>query len=183
VLYPFQLRNLLLWLAVEELYEPLWSELILDEVRRNLRAKSGLSATQLEHLESQLRRAFPESCGSEFGGAEKNVRLPHEGDRHVLALAAHYEADVILTWNTKDFPETVLSTFGLERTRPPGFLDSLVKKDPDRVLKAAEAHRTSLIRDPLSPLAYLHALETRAGLKRFARHLEKLGFAERMPGR
>lgn len=183
VLYPFQLRNLLLWLAVEGLYEPLWSELILGEVRRNLCAEAGLSVTQLEHLESQLRRAFPEACGSDFRGAEKDVGLPDEGDRHVLALAVHYEADVIVTWNTKHFPETVLSTFGLERTRPPTFLDWLWTADPDRVLKAAEAHRTSLVRDPLTPPAYLDALRIRAGLRRFAQRLEKAGFAESAPGR
>ena len=33
------------------------------------------------------------------------MQLPDEGDRHVLALAVHYEADVIVTWNSKDFPK------------------------------------------------------------------------------
>lgn len=136
---------------------------------------------QLEHLESQLRRAFPEAFGSDFRGAGQDVGLPDEGDRHVLALAVHYEADVIVTWNTKHFPETVLSTFGLEPTRPPTFLDWLWTADPDGVLKAAEAHRTSLVRDPLTPPAYLDALRIRAGLRRFAQRLEKAGFAE--PGR
>ena len=73
VLYPFQLRNLLLWLAEEGLYEPLWSEPILVEVRRSLRRQAKLEETQLDHLESQMRRAFPEAWGSGFQGADQGM--------------------------------------------------------------------------------------------------------------
>ena len=183
VLYPFQLRNLLLWLAQEGLYEPLWSELILDEVQRNLRSKAKLTEAQLDHLESQMRQAFPEACGSHFHGAEEEVQLPDEDDRHVLALAVHYEADVIVTWNSKHFPKALLTGFGLEPMRPPSFLDRLWAMDRERVLRAAEAHRTSLVRDPLAPAAYLGALRTRAGLRRLAQRLESAGFLESAPGR
>lgn len=171
VLYPFQLRNLLLWLAQEGLYEPLWSELILDEVQRSLRGRAELTEAQLDHLESQMRRAFPEACGSGFHGADQEVQLPDEGDRHVLALSVHYEADVIVTWNTKHFPKAVLADSGLEPIRPPSFLDRLWAMDQERVVRAAEAHRTSLVRDPLAPAAYLGALRTRAGLRRLAQRL------------
>jgi len=183
VLYPFQLRNLLLWLAQEGLYEPLWSELILDEVQRNLLSKAKLTEAQLDHLESQMRQAFPEACGSHFHGADQGVQLPDEGDRHVVALAVHYEADVIVTWNSKDFPKAVLASLGLEPIRPPSFVDRLWAMDQERVLRAAEAHRTSLVRDPLTPAAYLSALRTPAGLLRLAQRLESAGFLESAPGR
>ena len=183
VLYPFQLRNLLLWLAQAGLYEPLWSELILDEVRRNLRVNANLTEEQLDHLDSQMHQAFPEACGSRFQGAEQDVQVPDEGDRHVLALAVHYEADVIVTWNTKHFPKALPASFGLEAIRPPSFLDRLWAADPERVVGAAEAHRTSLVRDPLAPVAYLDALRTRAGLRRLAQRLESAGFLESAPGR
>lgn len=183
VLYPFQLRNLLLWLAAEGLYQPLWSESILEEVDRNLRANTRLSEEQLEHLATQMQQAFPDARGFDFDDAAPVVQLPDEGDRHVLALAVHYEADVIVTWNTKDFPESLLMGFGLERKRPPSFLEQLWAEDREGVLRAAEAHRTSLLRDPLTPSAYLEALRTRAQLRRFAQRLESSGFLESAPGR
>ena len=34
VLYPFQLRNFLLHAAVEDLFDPLWSDEIVDEFSR-----------------------------------------------------------------------------------------------------------------------------------------------------
>jgi hypothetical protein len=50
VLFPFQLRNLLLHLAVDGLFEPLWSEQIVDECVRNLRSNAGLTDEQCAHL-------------------------------------------------------------------------------------------------------------------------------------
>ena len=158
-------------------------ELILDEVQRNLRSKAKLTEAQLDHLESHMRQAFPEACGSHCHGAEEEVQLPDEDDRHVLALAVHYEADVLVTWNSKHFPKALLTGFGLEPMRPPSFLDRLWAMDRERVLRAAEAHRTSLVRDPLAPAAYLGALRTRAGLRRLAQRLESAGFLESAPGR
>ena len=63
------------------------------------------------------------------------------------------------------------------------FLDRLWAMDRERVLRAAEAHRTSLVRDPLAPAAYWGALRTRAGLRRLAQRLESAGFLESAPGR
>jgi len=157
--------------------------LILDEVQRNLLSKAKLTEAQLDHLESQMRQAFPEACGSHFHGADQGVQLPDEGDRHVVALAVHYEADVIVTWNSKDFPRAVLASLGLEPIRPPSFVDRLWAMDQERVLRAAEAQRTSLVRDPLTPAAYLSALRTPAGLLRLAQRLESAGFLESAPGR
>ncbi len=63
VLFPFQLRNLLLHLAVDGLFEPLWSERIVDECVRNLRSKAGLADPQCAHLVGQMRIAVPEAWG------------------------------------------------------------------------------------------------------------------------
>lgn len=48
VLVPYQLADLLLRLADAELYEPLWSEAILDEVQRNLVTTFGVPSEK-EH--------------------------------------------------------------------------------------------------------------------------------------
>src|SRR3954452_20728527 len=45
-LFPFQLRNLLLHLAAERRFEPLWSDEIVSEFLRALRRDAGLAESQ-----------------------------------------------------------------------------------------------------------------------------------------
>ena len=97
VLFPFQLRNLLLHLAAEEQFLPLWSDEIVTEFVRGLQRDAGLSKTQCEHLVRQMRAHFPEAWGERYAGAADGMPLPDEGDRHVVALAVHYEADFLVT--------------------------------------------------------------------------------------
>jgi hypothetical protein len=65
VLYPLPLRDTLLRVAETGLYEPRWSERILDEVRRNLIAKRGATDTQADGLLDAMRRAFDTAAVSE----------------------------------------------------------------------------------------------------------------------
>jgi hypothetical protein len=181
VLYPFQLRNLLLHLAVDGLFEPLWSEQIVDECVRNLRSNAGLTDGQCAHLVGQMRVAFPEAWGTGYEGAADGLVLPDEGDRHVMALAAHHEAEFIITRNAKHFPPDLLRPLGIRPLDPDAFVGRLWRRDRQAVLAAAERHRQSLRRAPLTPERYLDSLHTHAGLPRAARRLAAAGFAAMMP--
>ncbi len=66
VLFPFQVRNLLLHLAVFDAYTPLWSETIFEECRRNLIATGRCSRAQAIRLEKQMRQHFPDGWGEGF---------------------------------------------------------------------------------------------------------------------
>ncbi|HEX2208096.1 MAG TPA: PIN domain-containing protein [Longimicrobium sp.] len=176
VLYPFQLRNLLLHLAVDGLFEPLWSDQIIEECMRNLRSTAGLSEAQCAHLLGQMRGAFPEAWGTGYEGAADGLHVPDEGDRHVIALAIHHEAEVIITRNGRHFPEAQLREVGVRPMEPDQFVARLLKRNRARVLDAAERHRLSLRRAPLTPERYLESLRTHAGLPRTARKLAEAGF-------
>ena len=179
VLYPFQLRNLLLHLAVEGLYRPLWSNEILAEVDRALRRDAGLTDEQCAHLFGQMRKAFPDALGSGYEGAADELDLPDEGDRHVIALAAHFEADVIVTANLKHFPAVVLQPMDVEAVAPDAYCAELAASEPAAVLRAAERHRASLKSRPLRQDEYLDSLADKAGLKRTATLLMEAGFMSR----
>ncbi|WP_420125121.1 PIN domain-containing protein [Longimicrobium sp.] len=181
VLFPFQLRNLLLHLAVDGLFEPLWSEQIVGECVRNLRLRAGLTDAQCGHLSGQMRAAFPEAWGTGYEGAADGLVLPDEGDRHVIALAVHHEAEFIITRNAKHFPPAVLRPFGIRPLDPDVFIVRLWRRDAPAVLAAAERHRLSLRRAPLAPERYLDSLRTHAELPRTARRLLAAGFAAMMP--
>jgi predicted nucleic acid-binding protein len=158
VLFPFQLRNLLLHLAAEDLFQPLWSNDIMSELGRVLRDRAGVTDGQWHHLAGQMRRYFGHAWGEGYGGAADGLVLPDEGDRHVLALAVHYEAEFIVTWNLRDFPGDVLLPLGVEAVDPDAFIEMLWEEDRPAVMRAAEQHRVSLRSHPLSPEAYLASL-------------------------
>lgn len=176
VLYPFQLRNFLLHLAALETFQPLWSDEIIEETRKNLLKKGVMTQAKWDSLERQLRKHFSDAWGQGFQSRIVDLTIPDPDDRHVLALAVHYEADVIVTYNTKDFPRRALEPLGLDRVRPPTFVDRIWKKDRAAVLEAAELHRLSLTKDPVSRPEYLTQLRDRAQLRQVADRLKKSGF-------
>jgi hypothetical protein len=99
---------------------------------------------------------------------ERRLTLPDANDRHVLAAALACVADVIVTFNTRDFPPHILSPFGVVAVDPDAFVDGL---EGTGILGAVAAeHRASLTRPPMSAAQYLDALR-RNGLPRTAAFL------------
>ncbi len=59
-----------------------------------------------------------------------SLSLPDPDDRHVLAAAIRADADVIVTYNLKDFPAETLAPFDIEAQHPDDFLVSLLDQAP-----------------------------------------------------
>ena len=122
VLWPNSLRDTLLRLAeTPRLYTPQWTDRIWEEVLQNLSARRGLNSRQMDHLLSQVKKHFPEAFVT---GYEPLVDLMSNDpkDRHVLAAAVRGDAQVIVTFNLKDFPPIALSHWGIEAQHPDDFL-------------------------------------------------------------
>jgi hypothetical protein len=75
---------------------------------------------------------------------EQRLTLPDPNDRHVLATALACVADLIVTFNTSDFPQEVLNPFGVTAVVPDDFVNLLL--DSGIVVQAAAEHRASLRR-------------------------------------
>jgi hypothetical protein len=101
---------------------------------------------------------------------EQRLTLPDPDDRHVLAAALACAADVLVTFNTSDFPANILSPFGMTAVPPDEFLLSLW--EPGLVADAIADHRAALTRPALTRVDYLEALR-RNGLPRTAAALEE----------
>ena len=85
VLYPSILRNVLLGCAKVRLFEPLWSERILEEWRRAA-VRNGIGSEA--GIEIALVRAdWSNAVVSAPEAVENELILPDEDDRHVLAAA------------------------------------------------------------------------------------------------
>jgi hypothetical protein len=178
VLYSSQVRNLFLWCAVQGVYSPLWSQEIIDEVGRNIVRNGAMSPTQWNRLLRELSINFSDAWGTGYEGAAATADLPDEGDRHVIALAVHYEADVIVTSNRQHFPVKALAGFGIEPLGPAGFAKRLWIQAPEQAMEAALLHRQSLTRSRMSREAYVAGLRDGAGLRYFAQRLVQNGFLD-----
>jgi hypothetical protein len=52
--------------------------------------------------------------------------LPDSDDRHVLAAAIHCGAQETVTFNLRDFPDTVLRPYGIRAIHPDSFIEHLL---------------------------------------------------------
>ncbi|MFC2967823.1 RSP_2648 family PIN domain-containing protein [Acidimangrovimonas pyrenivorans] len=141
VLYPTVLREVLLAVARRGLYEPLWSDRILEEWARAA-VKLGPGAEEIARGEiALLRAAWPRAAVAPTPGIEARLWLPDPNDIHVLAAAIAGSADVLVTFNAVDFPRRDLAEEGLERLDPDQFLIGLWQDAPEAVAAAAEEVR------------------------------------------
>lgn len=104
VLYPFSLRDTLLRLAELELYTPLWSDRILEEMSRSL-VEHRITEGQAGRIVQAMRVTFEEA---EVGAAEiarlEPAMTDDAKDRHVLAAAVAADSELVVTFNLADFP-------------------------------------------------------------------------------
>lgn len=66
---------------------------------------------------------------------------------------------MIVTFNQKDFPEEVLSTYGVEAQHPDVSVDNLFDLEPAAVIAAARRQRETLKHPPMLAERYLEILQ------------------------
>lgn len=168
VLVPVALADTLLRVAEQGLYRSLWSARILDEtvaaieeVHPDLQAGAARRRTDL------MDRAFQDASVSGWDGLLSALSLPDPDDAHVLAAAIVGRADVIVTMNLKDFPQTLLEPYEIEVIGPDEFLLDQLDLAPDLVLEAVRRQAEDSRRPHVDLNALLEHL-ARCGVPQFA---------------
>jgi predicted nucleic acid-binding protein len=159
VLYPAPLRDFLMWLALTDLFKARWTDEIHNEWIRNvLKKRSDLTLGQLTRTKN-LMNAYVRDCLVDgYQALTPTLSLPDPGDRHVLAAAIRCNADVIVTFNEKDFPKQHLSPYGIEAQHPDEFIRHLLDLNSRIICQAAEQHRIGLKNPPKTTEEYLDTL-------------------------
>ncbi|MFP7672734.1 RSP_2648 family PIN domain-containing protein [Marivita sp. S0852] len=139
VLYPTVMREVLLGVAAEGLFEPLWSQRILDEWSRAAGKLGPQGQLQADAEIAMVNAHWPEARVTPKASLLDRLWLPDANDVHVLAAAIAGHADVLITLNAKDFPRNILTEEGLSRSDPDAFLIGLHAADPDAVARAVAA--------------------------------------------
>lgn len=145
VLYPFQVRNLLVQCGVDRLIEVRWTDQIHDEWMRNLAANTpGLTAGHLARTRNLMKAVLPDADVRGYEHHIEGIALPDPDDRHVVAAAVAGGASMVVTWNTRDFPEAELAQHGLIRQTPDQLLTRLHAVAPGAVLASVSSARLNL---------------------------------------
>lgn len=159
VLYPAPLRDLLLELAVSDLYRAKWSYAVHEEwMNALLRARDDISRERLERTRDLMNAHVRDALVTDFEELINILTLPDPDDRHVLAAAIKGRADLIVTANLKDFPTDVLVRWGIEAQHPDELLTHQFHLSQATFLQAVKTVRLRLKNPAKSVDEYLDTL-------------------------
>jgi predicted nucleic acid-binding protein len=173
VLYPAPLRDLLMELAGTGLFRARWTNEIHSEWIENLlENEPHRQRTKLERTRDLMNAAVLDCLVIGYEPLIPALTLPDPDDRHVLAAAVQGRANVIVTYNLKDFPEAVLSGYGIEAQHPDEFVSDLIDLNAEAVYTAVKEQRGRLKNPPKSAEDFLVTLEKQS-LAQTVAHLRK----------
>lgn len=164
VLYGAVLNDTLLRLAEQGAFRPHWSDDVLDELGRNLTATAGLTAAMAKRRIDHMQQAFPDACLTGYADFVDGLTCDPK-DRHVLAAAVVGSCEVLVTFNTKDFPPHSTADL-ITVVHPQDFLLDQLDLHPVLVVAALAAQANSYRRPAISQMQLWERLR-RAGVGAF----------------
>jgi predicted nucleic acid-binding protein len=148
VLYPAPVRDILLYLASENLFQPKWSEDIHSEWIKSLHTnRPDIPIKVLEKTRAAMEDAFPDAEVKGYTVSISKYSLPDENDRHVLAAAVKCKANYLVTFNKRHFPKKAVEPHLVEVIDPDMFISKWIKAFPEDSISALK-EQTSKLRNP-----------------------------------
>ena len=173
ILYPAPLRDLFIRLGHAGLVRARWTAVIHDEwVRNVLKDNPAIEPARLARTRALMDAAVRDCLVSGYEGSIESLSLPDHDDRHVLAAAIRAKAQVIVTFNLKDFPNEVLAGYSIEAQHPDDFLLCLFDDAPRSVCAVVTRQRQAL-RNPPKTAEELLAIFESLGLTGFVSRLRQ----------
>jgi predicted nucleic acid-binding protein len=158
VLYPFQVRDVLLTLADAGLFRPIWSAEIMREWSEHLSDARPEKSAAVARTVEMMNDAFPEASASGYEAIIDSLELPDPNDRHVLAVAIRTASTVIVTENLKDFPDHVVAPYDIEVKTADEFILASIQLYPTEAVAALRFMREGYTRPAMNGEEMLVAL-------------------------
>jgi hypothetical protein len=118
-----------------------------------------------------MRRSFPDALVTGYESLIDGMTNDPK-DRHVLAAAVRANAEVVVTFNIRDFPEAALKPYDILAVHPDDFLLDQLDLYPGLTIDVLEQQAAAYRREPATLTALLPLLE-RTGLPRFTAELRR----------
>ncbi|MGB9115741.1 hypothetical protein [Bradyrhizobium sp.] len=171
VLYSNHLRNLLLQLAQNDLFDARWSERIEQEWLGAMEQRT--HERIVARTIPLIRTWFADALVAGFD-AERVIGVTDSMDRHVASAAAAIAPCMLVTNNLKDFDFAALAALGVKVETPDDFLTDLFDAKPALVEAVTREAAANLTHTMPSWDEYLMALAERHGLPKFVERLRSL---------
>lgn len=166
VFYGARLRSLVLYTAQTKLFRARWSDMVHDEwVRNLLRNRPDLQPGDLARTRDLMNASVPDCLVSGYEPLIPCIDLPDPDDRHVVAAAIMTRANVIVTFNLKDFPLASIEGFRIHTKHPDAFLMEAFSLGAHEIAEA-------VLND------YLHNRTPRLSFDRYRESLAQAGIPE-----
>ncbi len=151
VLYPAPLRDFLMWLALTDLFQAKWTEKIHEEWMSNvLKNRPDLTYKQLERTKNLMNQNVRDCLVTGYEQLIDELELPDVDDRHVLAAAIKSDAEIIVTFNLKDFLSENIGEYGIKAQHPDEFILYLIDINSDLVCQAVKNQLNTLKKPPIN---------------------------------
>lgn len=171
VLFPAPLRDFLMHLALLDIFQARWTnEIHAEWIRNVLKMRPDLTEKQLTRTKDLMNRHVRDCLVENYEHLIDRLSLPDKNDRHVLAAAIQTKAEIILTFNLRDFPGEVLEKFNLKAVAPDKLLSELFDANAENFNLAFERQLASLKNPPKTAEELLQILEA----QRLEKTIDKL---------
>ena len=172
-------RRLLLRVADQGVFQPIWTERIGEEWRRNAARVWQIPPEKLADQWSAMNQRFPSAMEANTAPYEVGLRYSDPKDLHVIAAGLARRARCglqrppavwVMTWNLKDFDRSELRRQGLDAYSPDQLLADWWRARSsglDAAVQAVTADSVALGRTP-EPLADTLERERLYRLKRLS---------------
>lgn len=162
-----------MYLALTDLFQAKWTEEIHREWIYNIAKKQpNITKHKLQLVKEKMNMNVRDCLVDGYQKLTQTLTLPDPNDRHVLAAAIYANADLIVTFNLRDFPIKFLSRYRVQAKHPDEFIVSLLSLNTAKVIDEIRKTRLSLKNPSKSPEEYLAILE-RQSLPKTVTYLRK----------
>ncbi|GAA3086023.1 putative nucleic acid-binding protein [Kribbella aluminosa] len=161
--------DVLLSLAEQDVFEPRWTQEVIDEMHRN--RPPGVSEKAIDRRIAMMNGAFERAMTEAPPQELQDQMLADRKDKHVLAGAVHSQSDVLVSDNVKDFypPSTGPHAMRVERLNE--FLIRKLNEDPQRVQAGLQGMVSRNRREPKMMAALIDVMAEGQELRGFAQKL------------